>query len=376
MIGTRPNIGKCSRSTSHKYQLLDYALSYAQRGWAIMPMRGKRPAVNRWKPFQKNPPDENTLRKLFAQKNLTGIAVILGSASHGLANRDFDKADSYHRWAKENALEAKSAPTVRTKRGFHVYGKLDKDLFRNLDDGEFRADPGHYVMLPPSLHPDVVGLRYEWVVPLPSGELPSLPYSLIPTSTTNNSTQIATQLPSQTACVPNSVKECILQTIPSGIGLRNKKIFELIRRLKAISPSMPPSELKEVMQEWFRLALPFIGTKDWQTTWDDAKDAWQNAKTPYGNGTIQDAYAYARANPHPPIDDNPELGVLSAFCMKLAGIDGKFFLAVRTVESLFGWSRMTAHRRLKDLVLWGVIEEVQKGTKKNNQATVWRYIGQ
>ena len=122
------------------------------------------------------------------------------------------------------------------------------------------------------------------------------------------------------------------------------------------------------------MALPYIGTKEWEVTWDDAKDAWQNAKTPFGVGTVQEAYAAACENPDPPIDDNPELGILSAMCRHLAGDVGTFYLSVRTVKKLFGWSRMTAHRRLKDLVLYGYLEEKKKGDNKTKHATTWRYI--
>jgi Bifunctional DNA primase/polymerase, N-terminal len=84
-----------SKSCGAAGALLDHALDYAGRGWSIIPTTGKK-ASGLWRPFQTQPADEKTLRHLFAQKGITGLAVILGGVSGGLAVRDFDQADAYH----------------------------------------------------------------------------------------------------------------------------------------------------------------------------------------------------------------------------------------------------------------------------------------
>ena len=134
--------------------LIDHALAYAARGWSIISVMGKK-AAGLWMPFQEKAADEATLRQLFARPGITGVAVILGSVSGGLACRDFDVVDAYHAWAANNPQDAAVFPTVKTARGFHVYGHLNEDIFVDLDDGELRADSGHYVLLPPSIHPGV-----------------------------------------------------------------------------------------------------------------------------------------------------------------------------------------------------------------------------
>ena len=52
-------------------------------------------------------------------------------------------------------------PTVKTARGYHVYGRLEEEAFVTFADGELRADSGHYVVLPPSVHETCA--VYSWV---------------------------------------------------------------------------------------------------------------------------------------------------------------------------------------------------------------------
>ena len=178
MVRSHHSKDKSTTSTAKTFRLIDYALGYACRGWSIIPVRGKV-AIGSWKTYQSKPPDENSLRRLFEDETITGLAVILGKASCGLGCRDFDVVDEYHQWACENPLEAESVPTVRTRRGYHVYGRVSQEMYQDFGTGELRADSGHYVLLPPSLHPD--GGRYEWVVSLPEEEVPELSITLFST---------------------------------------------------------------------------------------------------------------------------------------------------------------------------------------------------
>jgi hypothetical protein len=370
-----PIIERLSSRSKPSPDLLATALGYAARGWSIIAVKGKI-AAGLWKPFQELPADEPTLRRMFGRNGITGLAVILGSASSGLACRDFDLADAYHAWAAKNPDDAIRLPTVRTPRAFHVYGRLGEEIFVDFGDGELRADSRHYVLLPPSRHPS--GQTYAWLNPLPPAReaLPLLPPSLMaPWGERREEEDPTNHQPKQPiACVPKRVIEDAIEvTLPDGPGQRNRKIFDLARRLKGIT-GMEPQSLKPIVVEWHRRALPAITTKDFGETWSDFQVAWQRVKNPHGT-RVDAAYAFARQAPRTFIDGNNDLGALAAMCKFLseAANEGTFFLACRTVERLFRVPRMTAWRWLQSLQFYGIIEAQETGRLKNRQATTWRY---
>jgi Bifunctional DNA primase/polymerase, N-terminal len=129
----QPNsINKAPPAPSHASEapdLLDHALDYADRGWSIIPVVGKR-SREPWRPFQSRRASTTTLQLLFSKSGITGIAAVLGSISGGLAVRDFDDPDAYHRWAAQHPSDALAMPTVQTVRGAHVYGRLDADAYQ------------------------------------------------------------------------------------------------------------------------------------------------------------------------------------------------------------------------------------------------------
>src|SRR5262245_7733732 len=132
--------------------LLEVARELAGRfGWSLIPVRGKR-AVGSWERFQTARPGQRELARMFQNSKATGIAVLCGEVSGGLAVRDFDTMEGYDRWAGEHKALAKSLPTVRTGRGMHVYCR-GPELFMDVGDGEYRGTSGQYVLTPPSLHP-------------------------------------------------------------------------------------------------------------------------------------------------------------------------------------------------------------------------------
>ena len=151
--------------------LLSAASALADRGWTVIPVEpGKKKAADRWKRFQRARPTQEDLAQWFGPSGLAGgIAVLTGSASGGLAIRDYDKLDAYNRWASQFSELAATLPTVETHRGRHVYF-TGPTGYKKFDDGEYRAKAGIYCVVPPSPHPN--GGYYRWLIPLPPGALP------------------------------------------------------------------------------------------------------------------------------------------------------------------------------------------------------------
>jgi hypothetical protein len=355
--------------------LLDAALQFASRGWSVVPAIGKRPA-GLWRPFQQRPADEATLRKLFAKPGITGLAIVTGAVSGGLAVRDFDDAGAYRRWADDNPDLAAAMPTARTYRGFHVYGRLAAENFINFGDGELRADSKHYVVAPPSIHPE--GTVYTWLVP-PRGDLSLLPPSLIGKDMLLSTAAAAaaaadSRKPSKSiAWLTSAVETAIKATLPSGPGKRNRAVFQLARRLKEIRPDATPDELRAIVAEWHRRALPTIQTKEFAETWSDFAVAWEpgRIKRPVG---VCLAKAVADADAIPGwlmrrLDDlayDGQLRRLAALCWHLQQQwgDRPFPLAGKVAGGRFlGVSEVHAGRLLKTLRFDGLIERTSEGSK-------------
>jgi len=70
--------------------------------------------------------------------------------------------------------------------------------------------------------------------------------------------------------------------IPTRPGQRNRAIFELARWLKGQFPGLKREEFKDVVYQWFLLALPYITTKDFGITWSDFINGYDKVKYPYG----------------------------------------------------------------------------------------------
>jgi Bifunctional DNA primase/polymerase, N-terminal len=357
--------------------LLDFALGYGRRAWSVIAVIDKR-AAGLWLPFQARPADETTQRMMFARPGITGLAVITGKVSGGLAVRDFDVADAYHAWAALYPTDAARLPTVRTARGFHVYGALDAEAFAELGDGELRADSKHYVLLPPSVHPE--GAVYTWTIALPpvGAPLPSLPPSL----TQAQAKQTHTTPSKPTACATRLngvVKGLIADALPSGPRQRNRRLFDLARAVKGVMPNAPADRLLPVLVEWHRQALPHIRTKDFGESWTDFVVAWERVKRPQG-ASLYAAVAAAESvilSGHAATYDG-HLFRLARLCAALQAQSGDrpFPLSCRIAADYLHTSPVHASRLFKTLAFDGALQLVRKGTKKSGKASEWRFIDQ
>jgi len=379
--------------------LLDAARAYVRRGWTVIPTHDKQ-AVGKWKDYQTARPDEHQLRELFARPGITGLAVLLGSASGGLVCRDFDDQDSYERWAAAQPELARSLPTVETARGRHVYFR-GPEGFVAFDDGEYRGDAKHYCLLPPSRHPS--GHLYCWTIPLPPGSLPAISdpraAGLLHQDTQRGTEKTETTEQAETdrentenrrqqkqLCRQGGTGEieaAIVETLPTRAGQRNRKIFDLCRRLQALPDlaTLDPGILRPVVTAWHERALLVIGTKEFSETYADFILAWAKVKYPAGNGKIEAVFDLAQKSQSPQkavqlYDYEESLRLLASLCRELqrqAG-DADFFLDCRTAGRLLGVPHNTAWRWLTILCVDGLLRAGEKGSQAKHKANRYRYL--
>jgi hypothetical protein len=412
--------------------IFEAALEYHRLGLSLIPIRPKtkKPALAIWKPFQRCRPTQADLQEWFVHKRRQALAVVLGPVSGDLICRDYDDMAAYEAWATKHPDLAATLPTVITFRGRHVYFRADRKVVRRysptgsstieFEDGELRGE-GAYVVLPPSLHSD--GVRYEWQIPIPEGEIAMLdPFSagFVPgpdvRHRVNRVTQSYTEAIGSVDSVrsvnsvrsvdsvasvdsvhsensvnsvaykegfPEPVQRAILESLPEGIGQRNGMLLRLARALKAI-PSLadaPTKALRPIVRRWHELAKPVIGTQPFDDSWFDFARAWPGVKFPLGTEPMALIFAKAVESEPPPEAleyEQPALRLLVALCRELqrAAGDGPLYLSCRTAGRLVGVSYKTAAAWLAGLAVDDVLEVVSRGDQKTMKASRYRYLGE
>ncbi len=154
-----------------------------------------------------------------------------------------------------------------------------------------------------------------------------------------------------------------VELMPTGAGQRNKKAFLLARYFKLLMPSVSMDELKPIVQEWHRRALPFIRTKDWHTTWVDFCDSWESVK--YLSGILD---GVMNNLPELPPDCaaseyGPHSEKLFQICIGLQHHEAKnpFFLSCTIAGKLIGIDRSDAAKLLKRLCKLRLLQLETKG---------------
>lgn len=375
---------------SFAVDVLSAALRYYSFGWSIIPIRSgtKKPALETWKLFQSERADESQLLDWFDKRDDLGLAVVLGAVSGGLTCRDFDVEAAYHTWKAHNSELAKTLPTVKSGRGFHVYCLSDLDRTLKLGDGELRGN-GVIVVLPPSKHPS--GAQYEWIVQ-PTATIPRLDYrdfySMEPTE--RQSHKMASVSPS--LCVSGSPSLClsvgsgdwdavIARCLPSKERERNGKVFELAQWLKA-DPRVKDAgskALEPIVRQWHERALPFISTKPFSETMADFEHAWDSVKFPKGVAVVQAVWDRVRAGTWPTEAeqyDSEAMRWLLTLCLELqrtVGPGRNFFLSCRSAAKALDRHHTDVAKWLKKFVRDGLLKAFpQEGFREAHR---YRYLG-
>jgi hypothetical protein len=148
--------------------VLDAALDFHRRGFAVLPLRGKQPAseLNPSTPATRSTTalarrraDEEHLRLWFGTGDVN-VGVFCGEPSDGLVVVDFDDCDF-----PPLGAHLPPTPTVKTgrgpRRGYHLYYRTSSAVRNERHDwGDVKATAPAYVVAPPSMHAS--GLRYSW----------------------------------------------------------------------------------------------------------------------------------------------------------------------------------------------------------------------
>lgn len=166
-------------------------------------------------------------------------------------------------------------------------------------------------------------------------------------------------------------------TLPTEAGERNLLLFKLARHLKAQMPDASLAELRPIVQEWHRRALPAIQTKEFAVTWSEFARGWQKVKIPLGTGVLKTIVA--GIDPLAPLPVGLEtLGYgdqarhLVHICVRLQAQAGNdpFFLTSRAAGELIGTSHTNAAWIFQALVLDGVLAVARPATTR--RATRYR----
>lgn len=160
--------------------LLHAALTYAARGWRVMPLHsvqeghctcgradcdspGKHPRTAHG--LKDATTDENTIRAWYARATAANnIAIVTGAAS-GLVIVDADGPEGLDSLTTLLGCDPRwlETPRVKTGKGWHVYfrhpGGAVRNFVKKLPGVDLRADSG-YVVAPPSRHAS--GAAYQW----------------------------------------------------------------------------------------------------------------------------------------------------------------------------------------------------------------------
>ena len=167
-------------------------------------------------------------------------------------------------------------------------------------------------------------------------------------------------------------------TLPTREGERNSCLFQFARHIKGQQPNATRDELRTLVNEWHKLALPMIGTKDFAVTFTDFMHGWERIKHPHGATlkTIINGIDFATPLPSwiHSLCYGEAANRLVHVCIALQRHEGDkpFFISARQAGLLTGMHYTDASKLLTALVADGVLSLVSRGTGR--VASRYRYL--
>jgi hypothetical protein len=146
-----------------KGKMMKAAIIYFHLGWVPIPLRrrSKKPLV-KWKPYQKEKPTIQQVKKWWTKWPSANIGIITGKLS-GIFVIDTDGPEGKRVIEKRGNFPP--TPKSRSPRGIHYYLKYPSNhKVSNSSDRNHSVDvksDGSYIVAPPSIHPS--GKKYSWI---------------------------------------------------------------------------------------------------------------------------------------------------------------------------------------------------------------------
>lgn len=367
--------------TKDKTSLIEAALGYAARGWAVFPLApGTKVPLKGSKGFRDATTDSNTIRQWWTQTPDANVAIATGQVS-GLLVPDVDQGNDKQGERTLRALEKQHGAipetyTIKTPHGGrHLYLFLpagvsiksgtDK-LGRWLD---VKADGG-YVVAPPSTFE---GHRYQVLNATPPAPAPGWLVDLLSSQLgqrdrVTEGTKILK--PSLSLCLSvQSIEDAVRLSLAESEHQNDRCLLTLARAL--ISGFSMPQKLV-AFDQWYEQTRIRSLLRQGQTR-DDylAKflHAAKRAKYPLGRGPVDEAWKLACSQPFPPeaaLFETEDAKRIVALCFQLDRLSKgqPWPLACRVLARLTGMAHTTAAVWLSALVSAGILSVVKINTER------------
>jgi hypothetical protein len=396
------------RKESFVFESLEAALAYGAMGYRItLCLPGeKRPIGKAW---HEKVWTEAEITEAFNKFGRLNVGLVHGSCSQ-IIDVEIDGPEGGELLLELFDRDLPATSTFKSGRGPHRLFRWDDRLeivakatarFGAQGGLEIKLGAGgkaSHSLVPPSIADESLRL---W---MPGLNLEQCPPALLPeaviqriieanTRSRSDTEATGTQKPKQSVCAVyagsseyagssvsgETLSAIFTATRPNGEGFRNRQIWNLARRLKAL-PELADANfatLKPIVKQWHAHALRFIKTKEFDVSWRDFCYAWDRVKHAYGQGPLSEAYAASLDAPLPPAADEyemPEVKQLIGLCyqLQLGAGEKPFFLTCRDAGGLLGIDFHAANKWLSHLVQMKVLELVKKG--KVGRASEYRYI--
>ncbi|MCH7681797.1 AAA family ATPase, partial [candidate division KSB1 bacterium] len=215
--------------------------------WSLISLKAKSKVSRfQWKQYTKEPASDWQLGKWWTQYPDSNVAAITGEISN-LIVIDIDDESAFDLLEKHGIyLKRITTAVAKTHRGYQYFFNYHSAIKqRNFDGGEIRTD-GHYVVIPPSVHPE--GTQYTWEhSPFDVG-IADIPESLIKFTSTNEN---AKSTITDNSVIPMGRRNNTLTSRAGSMrrpGMTEDKIFEslMTENNNRCKPPLPEKEVRNI----------------------------------------------------------------------------------------------------------------------------------